>query len=43
MVMEFLDGRTLEAELTGQGLLPVPRTLALADQILDALQRVGWK
>ncbi len=38
MVMEFLDGITLEAELAEQGTLSVPRVLALADQILDGLE-----
>ena len=38
MVMEFLDGITLEAELAEQGRLTVPRVLALADQILDGLE-----
>ncbi len=37
MVMEFLDGRTLEEELK-KGALPVSRALLLADQILDALE-----
>ena len=38
MVMEFLDGRTLEAELAEEGALSVRRVLALSDQILDALE-----
>jgi len=38
MVMEFLDGRTLEAELAEQGTLSVARVLALAEQILDGLE-----
>ncbi len=37
MVMEFLEGRTLEAELRLVGPLPPERALRLADQILDAL------
>lgn len=36
MVMEFLEGRTLEAELMHGPLLP-DRALAVADQVLDAL------
>lgn len=38
MVMEFLDGRTLEAELAEQGTLSVARVLVLAEQILDGLE-----
>jgi tRNA A-37 threonylcarbamoyl transferase component Bud32 len=37
MVMEFLQGHTLEAELTKKGRMSPARALDLADQILDAL------
>ncbi len=38
MVMEFLDGRTLEAELHEFGALPLHRALSLAEEILDGLE-----
>jgi serine/threonine-protein kinase len=38
MVMEFLEGRTLENELEEHGALPVHRVLSLAEEILDALE-----
>ncbi len=38
MVMEFLDGRTLEAELQEYGSLPLHRALSLAEEILDGLE-----
>jgi serine/threonine-protein kinase len=38
MVMEFLEGRTLEAELEEHGALPVHRVLSLAEEILDGLE-----
>lgn len=38
MVMEFLDGRTLEAELHEYGALPLHRALSLAEEILDGLE-----
>ena len=38
MVMEFLDGRTLEAELLEYGALPLHRALSLAEEILDGLE-----
>ena len=38
MVMEFLEGRTLEAELEEHGALPIHRVLALAEEILDGLE-----
>jgi eukaryotic-like serine/threonine-protein kinase len=38
MIMEFLEGRTLEAELEEHGALPVHRVLSLAEEILDALE-----
>jgi len=37
MVMEFLEGHTLEAELLRHGRLTPERALALADQVLDGL------
>lgn len=38
MVMEFLEGRTLEEEFKERGALDVHRVLALADPILSALE-----
>ncbi len=38
MVMEFLEGRTLADELEEKGALDPGRAIALADQILDALE-----
>ncbi len=37
MVMEFLEGRTLEAEMLETGRMYTDRALKLADEILDAL------
>ena len=38
MVMEFLEGSTLEAELEEHGALPVHRVLELSEEILDGLE-----
>lgn len=37
LVMEFLRGRPLSAELAARGPLPIPRALDVVDQILDGL------
>ncbi len=37
LVLELLEGRSLEAELLIHGKMPAQRVLAIADQVLDAL------
>lgn len=37
LVMEWLDGRTLEAEIRDKGMLPLDRVVTLIEQICDAL------